>query len=701
MSEERRLSVARSGTAAGENELSRANGVSSAPEPRNPLLQVLMAMRGRWLWATSLAAVLGLAGSVTGWRVGNKKYLGHVELHVNANVENYGLSGESHTGEDFDSFADMQIEFIKSPRVIDKVLESEEWRGLGRGFSQDAVVAFTGRLQVTRKEEIITVELSDADANAAMIGVRGVVDAYQQLYADREMQRMKASIDFLLAEQGRSQNELDRLNNQISDKMKEKGYGNFGPDDIPALIVQKMSDISAQGMRLVEVQEQRQLAEADLQQKKDDPISPELDWRKRELDAAKKAVDMAQLAEKWLAKIQKDEYAKLDVLTKLKQDVQDFRDQADKERQKRDDLKREIDARNALIRAPSRISVLLPAETPTRPASDTRPIYAAVAGTGGIVLGFGSVLLIGLLSHRIRGFRDLGFSWEPKDMLGLVPQIPEGLEDPAQAAAANYCVNHIRTRLQLWYGDLPQLVLAITGASTGVGKTSVTLTLGMSFAAARSRTLLIDFDFHSGDLTARVGAARRPKLGRVLLQSGIIKKTQLNEALRTASSMGLRLGETLVTMGHVQEADVISALHTQTQQTVGVLDALEDESLADYVVDGGIPNLCILPIGHATRIDGGRVSPLGMQRLIDAARAEYDVVLIDTGPLPGSAEGSAAAAVADGVVLTVSRGENRTRLEECVSHLRTVRAHLAGVVFNRATAEDIARMHITSYRSPD
>jgi len=48
------------------------------------------------------------------------------------------------------------------------------------------------------------------------------------------------------------------------------------------------------------------------------------------------------------------------------------------------------------------------------------------------------------------------------------------------------------------------------------------------------------------------------------------------------------------------------------------------------------------------------------------------------------------------VVLTVSRGEDRTRLRECLGHLRTVRAHLAGVVFNRATAKDIANMHFSS-----
>lgn len=696
MSEERRLSAVRN--PGSDNDLSRSDG-PSAPEAGNPLRLALLALRGRWIWAVSLAILLGGPAGVAGWRAGSPKYLGHAELHIDANTEDYGLlAGENRPAENYDSFADMQVEFLRSPRVVDKALDSDEWRALGRAISQDAVNGFIGRLQVTRKGEIVTVELPDSDATAATVGVQMVLKAYQDLYTDRETQRVKASIDFLMAELGRTQNKLEALNNQIADKMQEQGYANFGPDDLGPVVLQKMADISALELRLVEVQEQRELADADLQQKQADPISPEVDWKKRELDAAKKAAEMAKLTEQRLLSIRTDEYKKLDDVTKLKHDIHDLQDQSDKERQKRDEIQRSMDMRNALTRAPGRISVLLPPEKPTHPASDSRPIYAAAGGAGGVVLGFASVLLIGLLNRRIRGFRDLGSAWEPKDLLGLLPQMPEGLEDPAQAAAANHCVNHIRTRLQLWYGDLPQLVLAITGASAGVGKTSLTLTLGMSFAAARSRTLLIDFDLQGGDLSARVGATRRPKLGRLLLKTGQLKRAQLNEALRTASSLGLRLGETLVTLGYLREADVAAALDAQAQQSVGVLDALDDETLADYVVDGGIPNLHILPLGNATMDDGGRVSPLAIQRLVDAARAEYDVVLIDTGPLPGSSEGSAAAAVADGVVLTVSQGEDRARLQVCLAHLRTIRASLAGVVFNRATAKDIARMHFSSER---
>jgi len=128
-----------------------------------------------------------------------------------------------------------------------------------------------------------------------------------------------------------------------------------------------------------------------------------------------------------------------------------------------------------------------------------------------------------------------------------------------------------------------------------------------------------------------------------------------------------------------------------------VLDALGGNPLADCVLASEIPNLSILPLGDAAAHDGERVSPLAIQRLVDAARRDFDVVLIDTGPLPGGFECSGVAAVADGVILTVTRGEKRERVQECIDCLVAVGAHLAGVVLNRATAKDLGQLRLSSY----
>jgi Mrp family chromosome partitioning ATPase len=65
--------------------------------------------------------------------------------------------------------------------------------------------------------------------------------------------------------------------------------------------------------------------------------------------------------------------------------------------------------------------------------------------------------------------------------------------------------------------------------------------------------------------------------------------------------------------------------------------------------------------------------------------------MIDTGPILGSIEASLVCAAADGVVLAVARGQQRPMVEKALSHLAAIGARLAGVVFNRAQANDFER----------
>jgi Mrp family chromosome partitioning ATPase len=80
-----------------------------------------------------------------------------------------------------------------------------------------------------------------------------------------------------------------------------------------------------------------------------------------------------------------------------------------------------------------------------------------------------------------------------------------------------------------------------------------------------------------------------------------------------------------------------------------------------------------------------------LRRLIGEARKHYDTILIDSGPILGSIEASPVAANADGVILAVSRGQQRPLVEKALAQLTAIRATIAGVVFNRAQAKDFDR----------
>jgi Mrp family chromosome partitioning ATPase len=417
-----------------------------------------------------------------------------------------------------------------------------------------------------------------------------------------------------------------------------------------------------------------------------------LSWRTRHQSDWASVVETERLQrmEMSLAQSSREANLALDSLTRLKRDIQDLRDQADQEKQNRDDIKKRIETQERVSRVPGRVRVIDTGNKPTEPAADSRPRLASLLGLGGVALGIGAFVLVGLFDGRVRGIDDArrtGLGQRP--LLGLLPNLPPELSGPQQLVEAGHCVHQIRTMLQVWYGDMNRPVFAITGPAAGSGKTTLTLALGLSFAAAGARTLLIDLDLIGGGLTRRTGVVRRPRLGQLLRACGVIKQPALRGALKEAAASKAMLGQTLVRLGLVGEGDLATALATQGAEARGVLDALNGLPLTACVCATEYPKLSILSRGKAAPHHAGTISPLAIQGLLDTARTQYDVVLIDTGPLPGSLEASAAVTAADGVVVTVSRGDARTMLHQCTQYLRAVGARVAGVVLNRASQADV------------
>jgi hypothetical protein len=191
----------------------------------------------------------------------------------------------------------------------------------------------------------------------------------------------------------------------------------------------------------------------------------------------------------------------------------------------------------------------------------------------------------------------------------------------------------------------------------------------------------------------------RRKIGHLLLREGLVSAEQLERALLQARGDGRRLGEVCVELGFVRPRDLQRVLESQEGEHLGVLEALAGESLEDCVAETGFPGLSILPLGAASARHCASISPAALRRLLKLARARYDTVLIDTGPVPGSLEASVAVPQADGVILVVSKGEHRPTVARTVEYLRTIAANPVGVVFNRASLKEVAYNASTLHRS--
>lgn len=305
----------------------------------------------------------------------------------------------------------------------------------------------------------------------------------------------------------------------------------------------------------------------------------------------------------------------------------------------------EINVESNMRDTVGRIDTQLPEAAPGTPNVDPRKKMAAF----GLVLGGGLpiavMLLVGLIDRRFRFADQARDASHAAPLLGILPELPLSGGDPERSAAAVHCVHHIRSLLQMTKRD--HKVIAVTSPAAGDGKTSLALSLAMSFTASGSRTLLMDFDLIGCGLTARLNAKRSEGLGHALVAGA---------------------GN-----GHV--------------------------------VPSGVPGLDLLPAGRDDARHISRISRSAFEAVLDEYRGKYDAIIVDTGPAMGSLEANIAATSADGVVLVVGRGQHGDRVQEVLRHLDQLGAGMLGMVFNRAHATDFARSTMSksmrSVRSDD
>ena len=218
-------------------------------------------------------------------------------------------------------------------------------------------------------------------------------------------------------------------------------------------------------------------------------------------------------------------------------------------------------------------------------------------------------------------------------LLGKLPTLTDRTSDSRLAGIAAHCVHQIRAKLQMSRTNNKPHVIAVTSAGNGDGKTCMALALALSYAACGARTLLIDCDL----VTA--GLSRRLKLSC----------------------------------------------------SEGVIEAVANASLLRYMLPNAIGNVAILPVG-TTHANGVSTLPrAGFRQLFDEGRTHFDVIFVDTGAILGSREAGLICADVDRTILTVARNQQRSLVEKSIAFLRPISADLAGLVFNRAYAEDVNR----------
>lgn len=331
-----------------------------------------------------------------------------------------------------------------------------------------------------------------------------------------------------------------------------------------------------------------------------------------------------------LLALQQREADAIAAIARKKVDIQEQQSKIAADQEALNETNRAYEALYAQQQLANQVNVLSDGNTPTSPSEDKRKKFAMAGFMGGAMFPLGLMLLYGLFDHRYRYSDEAGGDLSGITLLGILPNLPDRLSDPEQASIAAHCVHQVRTMLQINQPAGEPQALAITSATSGDGKTSLTLALGLSYAACGTRVLLIDCDLVGAGLSHR---------------------------------MNIEASE-------------------------GVLEAIANRGLLEYTRTTDINDVAILPVGSNLSHHASTLSPQSLRRMIAEAKQHFDIILIDTGPILGSIEASLVCAAVDGVILAVARGQQRPMVEKSLNHLVSIGASLSGVVFNRAQGAD-------------
>jgi succinoglycan biosynthesis transport protein ExoP len=293
------------------------------------------------------------------------------------------------------------------------------------------------------------------------------------------------------------------------------------------------------------------------------------------------------------------------------------------------------------------LSVLDTAVTPSSPTSNDAPRLLLLAIAASVGLAFGIALILDRLDPRFRypeqATHELGLS-----ITGTVPKLKTNRNGDMKIEVMSQAVEAFRTiRLALRYDfpdDLP-IVLGISSPARGDGKSLVASNLGLAFASAGSRTLLIDGDVRCGMLHRTFGVPVTP----------------------------------------------------------GLVDYLHDKAPADSIVySTASENLFIIPRGtRRNRTPALLVSEL-MDTLINAMRMKFDVVIIDSPPLVAGIDAYALAAAAGSMLIVLRPAETNRKLAAAkLEVLDRLPIRILGAVLNAVPGGGAYRYYGADYEYKD
>lgn len=277
-----------------------------------------------------------------------------------------------------------------------------------------------------------------------------------------------------------------------------------------------------------------------------------------------------------------------------------------------------------------RVNTIQSATLPAGPFAPDERRMAAMGGAAGLLLGVAFALLLRAFGGRIRDVAD-ATAVTTTPVLGEVVEAPRRstlpgvvLQDPRSGEAES--VRAVAANMHYLGVDGGLKSFLVTSSSPAEGKSSIACAMALILAEASARVLLVDADLRS-------------------------------PAIHDLTGLEPSVGLSTVLVGDV---DLESAVQHWTPNSLEVLTS-----------------------GPVPPNPGQLLNSDSIRTVLQQAKRQYDIVIVDTGPLALVSDAVWLGHLVDGVLVVARRGKTKTRaLARVLDTLHAARTPASGVVIN-------------------
>ncbi len=679
---------------------------------RTRLQQSLNHLCDQFLRSILLAFLGVVLGGGVGYAIARPEYRSVAAIEINPRApQNSTQTPRRHLNNKIETHIDQQVQTLRNQDLIAKAAASNEWISTGGRQNHQSITHLCEKMEISRPipgGHHIQISFQDTNPKVAQAAVNSLITAYLNLPNIKE----PTSLD-QQQELNELQAELLSLNSQITAITKTAG-----PVSLNEQHVAKLNEVRTIGSQLTKIK----IAFANMQEPEVKGPTPQ------NFPQASRLATVDPLIVQWVARKQEIEH-KLTILRRRMgrnappiqshlNDIEFLNEQIKTRLGKTPDIThgtlslgelrqrhlkmsliyqqantelsllaqniKDAEAlKGATTEIKSRIKVIEKrlnhwdrtirsqivvhhGNLPSEPYLDPRPIGTMIGSLSGLSLGMLSAWMIGLLNPRVLRPQSAYLEPEAEPLLGTVPIIEGNKIKHTDSQLTALSIHEIRAHIQIRAEAKNQKAFAITSSSNSAGKTSLTVALGSALALSGTKTLVVDCDL----------------AGRVLLNG----TSQGPDTSQTPPRQSM--DEAMIEMGYLDQTHTDILLFTD-EVRLGLIAMLKGAALTDCVVDTVVDGLSILPALAGEPRHISKMSGKFVRSLIDQARELYDIILFDTGVIPGSVEALLVTSEVDGVILVANRGQPRNQFNRTISHLKRVGAQITGTIFNRTAAADL------------